>query len=205
MRHLLVSAAAVMAITGAAAVGNAQMQEQTRTRQEPRCGTCGTAWERPAQPKRSNSHLSREQKSEPRKGAEREPGRDKKPRAAQQNEPQDKSATQPQRARMSASPPTSTPARSGQAEVHRPAAPARRTSRSPPTSSASATRTSRSPPTSSASAIRTSRNRPRVRMTSRTVECRFPKRSAVAFVIVYAMKVVASTGSTGPVSTCPST
>ena len=96
MRHLLVSAAAVMAITGAAAVGNAQMQDKPGQDRSP-----GT--ERSAPPsggaaeKEQQAPSNREQKSEPRKGAEREPG-DKAPRAAQQNEPQkDKSATQPQR------------------------------------------------------------------------------------------------------------
>jgi hypothetical protein len=97
MRHLLVSAAAVMAITGAAAVGNAQMQDkpsQDRSPSAERAAPPSGGIAEKEQPTPSN----REQKSEPRKGAESKPGREKQPRAAQQNESQkDKSATQPQR------------------------------------------------------------------------------------------------------------
>jgi hypothetical protein len=102
MRHLLVSAAAVMAITGAAAVGNAQMQDkgpgQDRNPGAERGAPPSGGAEQSPGEKKQQAPSNREQKSEPRKGAEREPGRDKQPRAAQQNEPQkDKSATQPQR------------------------------------------------------------------------------------------------------------
>ena len=98
MRYLLVSAAAVMAITGAAAVGNAQMQERDKgpgaERAAPPSGggqRAPDAGEKAQQPSDRS-----EQKSE-RKGAEREPGRDQ-PRNTQKNEPQkNKSATQPQR------------------------------------------------------------------------------------------------------------
>jgi hypothetical protein len=102
MRHLLVSAAAVMAITGAAAIGNAQMQDkgpgQDRNPGAERGAPPSGGAEQSPGEKKQQAPSNREQKSEPRKGAEREPGRDKQPRAAQQNEPQkDKSATQPQR------------------------------------------------------------------------------------------------------------
>jgi hypothetical protein len=102
MRHLLVSAAAVMAITGAAAVGNAQMQDkgpgQERSPGAERGAPPSAGTERAPEEKTQQAPSNREQKSEPRKGAEREPGRDKQPRAAQQGEPQrDKSATQPGR------------------------------------------------------------------------------------------------------------
>jgi hypothetical protein len=104
MRHLLVSAAAVMAITGAAAVGNAQMQDKGPGQEkspgaERAAPPSGGAQRAPGAGEKAQEPSNRsEQKSEPRKGAEREPGRDQKPRAAQQNEPQkDKSATQPQR------------------------------------------------------------------------------------------------------------
>jgi hypothetical protein len=104
MRHFLASAAAVMAITGAAAVGNAQMQDkgpgQDRNPGAERgAPPSGGAERAPGAGEKAQGPSDRsEQKSEPRKGAEREPGRDKQPRAAQQNEPQkDKSATQPQR------------------------------------------------------------------------------------------------------------
>jgi Protein of unknown function (DUF1236) len=100
MRHLLVSAAAVIAITGAAAVGNAQMQDKGQG-QEKSPGTeraappAGGAQRAPGAGDKAQEPSNRgEQKSESRKGAEREPGRDQ-PRATQKNEPQkDKSADQ---------------------------------------------------------------------------------------------------------------
>ena len=98
MRHLLVSAAAVMAITGAAAVGNAQMQDKDRSPGTERAAPPSGGGQRaPDAGERAEPSNRSEQKSEPRKGAEREPGRDQ-PRGSQKNEPQkDKSATQPQR------------------------------------------------------------------------------------------------------------
>ena len=100
MRYLLVSAAAVMAVTSAAAIGNAQVQDDkgkgpAAERSGPAPGGAqrapgGSDTQQPA-PNRS------EQKSESRKGAGREPGKDE-PRSTQQNDRGGaKSATQPQR------------------------------------------------------------------------------------------------------------
>jgi hypothetical protein len=99
MRYLLVSAAAVMAITGSAGIGNAQMQDKDKSPGAERAAPpSGGAERAPGAGEKAQQPSNRsEQKSEPRKGAEREPGRDQ-PRAAQKNEPQkDKAATQPQR------------------------------------------------------------------------------------------------------------
>lgn len=99
MRYMLVSAAAVMAITGAAAIGNAQMDEKGKGpgTQAPGSSTQGApSGERSQQPGRS------EQGS----GGERQPGQmerrgtaEQAPRAGQEPQGRDrsKSATQPQR------------------------------------------------------------------------------------------------------------
>ena len=99
MRYLLVSAAAVMAITAASAVSNAQMQDKDKGPGAERAAPPSGGGQRgPDAGEKAQQPSDRsEQKSEPRKGAEREPGRDQ-PRNTQKNEPQkDKSATQPQR------------------------------------------------------------------------------------------------------------
>lgn len=98
MRYLLVSAAAVMAITGASALGNAQVQDDKG--KGPAAESKGPDVSGPqrapgaadkATPNRAD------QKSEPRKGASGDANRDQ-PRAAQQNDKdRSKSATQPQR------------------------------------------------------------------------------------------------------------
>jgi len=92
MRYLLVSAAAVMAITGSAAIANAQMQDKGPGQDkspgaERTAPPSGGAQRSPDGGDKAQQPSDRsEQKSEPRKGA------------AQQKEPQkDKSATQPQR------------------------------------------------------------------------------------------------------------
>ena len=99
MRYLLVSAAAVMAITAASAVSNAQMQDKDKGPGAERAAPPSGGGQRgpDAGEKAQQPSERSEQKSEPRKGAEREPGRDQQ-RNTQKNEPQkDKSATQPQR------------------------------------------------------------------------------------------------------------
>jgi hypothetical protein len=103
MRYLLVSAAAVMAITGAAAIGNAQMDDKGKG---PGGGSApgssmqgAPGGERAQQPGRS------EQKSEPSRGPERQGqqgqmerrGAEQTPKAGQdQGRDRSKSATQPQ-------------------------------------------------------------------------------------------------------------
>ena len=100
MKYILVSAAAVMAITGAAAIGNAQMQDKG---QGPGAtgggagggggGTGGGAAERspsgggaersPGAGEKAQQQPSRDQKSQPGKGAEGQPGKGE-PKAARQ-------------------------------------------------------------------------------------------------------------------------
>jgi hypothetical protein len=103
MRYLLVSAAAVMAITGAAAIGNAQMQDDKGKgpAAEGKGPGAGGAQRAPGGGDQAQQPMpDRGQKSEPGKGAERAPGKDQ-PRAAQKDVDGDKdrakSATQPQR------------------------------------------------------------------------------------------------------------
>jgi hypothetical protein len=99
----LVSAAAVMAITGAAAIGNAQMQDDKGKgpAAEGKGPGAGGAQRAPGGGDQAQQPMpDRGQKSEPGKGAERAPGKDQ-PRAAQKDVDGDKdrakSATQPQR------------------------------------------------------------------------------------------------------------
>jgi hypothetical protein len=99
----LVSAAAVMAITGAAAIGNAQMQDDKGKgpAAEGKGPGPGDAQRAPGGGDKAQQPMpDRGQKSEPGKGAERAPGKDQ-PRAAQKDLDGDKdrakSATQPQR------------------------------------------------------------------------------------------------------------
>ena len=103
MKQLMVGAAAVMAITGAAAIGNAQMQDKGPGQERPgaeRAAPSGGAERAPDGGEKAQKPSNRtEQKSEPRKGAEREPGKDQ-PKAAQQPKAEKdgaKSAKQPQR------------------------------------------------------------------------------------------------------------
>jgi len=108
MRYILISAAAAMAFAGAATLGNAQAQDNEKNRgpaAEGKAPGSGSAERAPGggDQTQQNAPNRTEQKSEPRKGAGRESGKDQ-PRAAQQpkEQPQtdkdrSKSATQPQR------------------------------------------------------------------------------------------------------------
>ncbi len=107
MRQLMVSAAAVMAITGAAAVGNAQMQDkgpgQDRPGAERAAPPSGSGERAPDAGEKTQKPSNRtERKSEPRRGAEREPSKDQpkaaqQPKAPQADKDRSKSAAQPQR------------------------------------------------------------------------------------------------------------
>jgi hypothetical protein len=108
MRYILISAAAAMALAGAATLGNAQAQDNEKNRgpaAEGKAPGSGSAERAPGGGDQTQQTAPNrtEQKSEPRKGAGRESGNDQ-PRAAQQpkEQPQtdkdrSKSATQPQR------------------------------------------------------------------------------------------------------------
>lgn len=92
MRYLLVSAAAAMALAGAATLGNAQAPDSDKGKgpaAEGQAPGSGGAQREPGKSERSQQPMPNraEPKSEPRRGAEREAGRDQ-PRATQQ--PRDK-------------------------------------------------------------------------------------------------------------------
>jgi uncharacterized protein DUF1236 len=116
MKYVLVSAAAVMALTGAATLGHAQAPDNDKGKGPAAEGKAsdkapgsGARERAPGAGERTQQPANRaEPKSEPRRGAEREPGKDQ-PRAAQREGQQPKStqgsdadkdrksATQPQR------------------------------------------------------------------------------------------------------------
>lgn len=92
MKYLLVSAAAVMAITGAAAIGNAQMQDkgQGPGASSPGAGSGGSAERAPSGGGSDRAQQSDGQQDRPGKGAEKERGKGE-PKAAQQRDQQPKS------------------------------------------------------------------------------------------------------------------
>ena len=101
MRYILISAAAAMALAGAATLGNAQGQDNDKNRgpaAEGKAPGSGSAERAPGGGDQTQQSAPRtEQKSEPRKGAAGDANKDQ-PRAAQQNDKdRSKSATQPQR------------------------------------------------------------------------------------------------------------
>ena len=101
MRYLLISAAAAMALAGAATLGNAQGQDSEKNRgpaAEGKAPGSGSAERAPGGGDQTQQSAPRtEQKPEPRKGAAGDANK-AQPRAAQQNDKdRSKSATQPQR------------------------------------------------------------------------------------------------------------
>ena len=101
MRYILISAAAAMALAGAATLGNAQGQDSEKNRgpaAEGKAPGSGSAERAPGGGDQTQQSAPRtEQKPEPRKGAAGDTNK-AQPRAAQQNDKdRSKSATQPQR------------------------------------------------------------------------------------------------------------
>jgi hypothetical protein len=107
MRYLLVSAAAAMALVGAATIGNAQSQKDDKG-EGPSAGSPGAQSEpdkgKSKQPNRADP------KAEPGKGAEKDLGKDQ-PRATQQPKDQPKRTQDPQRGKDQ--PKSATPAQLG--------------------------------------------------------------------------------------------